>query len=352
MTVETPWGGVLEAASELLVEWLPRKPENDDPAWRMELFASRTPHDEEWETAPGLAEISECGGFPEVLGARRFPVDVELLDFEEGEGSHAGARASAGVPDDAAAQVIELVTATIEASEAEPLDRRARLLIGFMAGTFTDDSACEELVRIHVADEPGGAPLDDELHLLVRDIEGETMRLSLWPRYTPGDPEGRLECVDTLLSELLWMNNNNPVTFETVIEAHGLGLDLTDPAAANSEFCEGWEGVDTWTAPDEAGMRRLGDGELAELVAEAEKAAVELAAATVYPSADVPEAEGHLVTWLLRELVDTASDLVAEDGTAPLAYASEHLLPMDGTGGRLMLVGAQDVALVEIDDAF
>jgi hypothetical protein len=63
---------------------------------------------------------------------------------------------------------------------------------------------------VHVRRVPG-----DDLTLLMRDWRDRTTRLTLQAAASvEPPPEGsRLPCLMTLLSDLLWVNNNNPVTF-------------------------------------------------------------------------------------------------------------------------------------------
>ncbi|MEU8357158.1 hypothetical protein AB0C27_14180 [Nonomuraea sp. NPDC048882] len=167
---------------------------------------------------------------------------------------HCGQRASAGRPDEAAAYVIEALTETLETGSV-PFERRARMLAGYLAGELTE-RACEHPLRVHVAAEPGGTPLDDELHLLVRDHDGETCRLSVAPATTvpPAGPDERIAWVTTLLSEFLWMSNNDAVRFEVSVEPHG------DTDAASR----------TWRGDD---LRPLDSAALAAVLAETEETA-------------------------------------------------------------------------------
>lgn len=69
------------------------------------------------------------------------------------------------------------------ATPADPGDR-TRLLIGHIARRMAEE--LRDLLRVTVADSPGGAPREGGLHLLGRDIMGITMRASL----LPGSPRG------------------------------------------------------------------------------------------------------------------------------------------------------------------
>ncbi|MFF5263866.1 hypothetical protein ACFY4C_33490 [Actinomadura viridis] len=355
---ERPWDGALPAAAHLLAEWLPREPGGSGPAWRLETATGRT-HAEPWGSAPGLDEVAAAGGFPGVFGGRH-PVAVEPLVFEEGREHFPAQRASIGRPDDAAGQVLGLLTRTLGEGAAQG---RVLPLLRFLAGELTAWPDCDELVRIQVAVQPGGPPLDGELHLLARGFQGETRRLSVAPAAVPPEPgprdaETRLRCVETLLSEFLWVNNNNTVDFHTVIEPHGLTLDLADPDAADAAFRAGWKGSGSWELPTADGpggeLERLRDDEFADVLAESERAVVEMALASMFLEEgewEDPEIPGdHLPAWLLRELVGIVTERVAGGAGMPLVYAAGLPFAWDLEGACLVLAGPERTAVIDIDD--
>ncbi|MEV6155472.1 hypothetical protein AB0L53_34535 [Nonomuraea sp. NPDC052129] len=341
---------LLTTTARLLQQWLPSDSRTGAPAWRVQVIGGSAPRvfDEDWESPPPLTEVSEYGRFPETFGAHgdRFPVEAELLEFEEGLDYHCGQRASAGRPDEAAAYVIQALTETLEAGSG-PLDQRVRSLVGFLAGVLTQ-WACEHLLRIHVATEPGSARLDDELHILVRDHDGKACRLSVAPSATvppdrePAGIDARITWDTTLLSQFLWMNNNNEVGFEVTVEPHGLVLD-TDAIFR------------TWKK-DADGFRLLDGETLATVLAETEQAAANMALAVCLSEDDdlddpQPPVD-HLVIPVLRDLIDTLTKRIAGDGKKPLlAYSNGWPLEFRGEGAQLVLVGPEQVGVIDVDDS-
>ncbi|MGW7369960.1 hypothetical protein ACWGI8_42695 [Streptomyces sp. NPDC054841] len=343
---------LITTTARLLEQWLPPVPGTGVPAWRVQVIGGSAPpaFDEDWETAPPLTEVSEYGRFPETFGAEghRFPVEAELLEFEEGLDYYCGQRASAGRPDDIASYVIEAVTTTLEAGSG-PLDRRVGSLVGFLAGVLTE-WACEHLLRIHVAAKPGGIALDDELHLLVRDHDGNACRLSMAPAAAvppaseSAGPDARIRWNTTLLSEFLWINNNNAVAFKVTVEPHGLVLDADADAAFRK-----WKGL----GGDD--LQLLDGPSLATVLAE-----TELGAADVALSVCLSEDDDHtdpqppvdqLVVPLLRDLVDTLTKRVGGHETLLLAYGSGWPLEYQGEGARLILVGPELAGIIDVDDS-
>lgn len=195
--------------------------------------------------------------------------------------------------------------------------------MGFLAGVLTE-WACEHLLRIHVAAEPGGARLDDELHLLVRDHDGKACRLSVAPSAAVppvGEPAGldaRITWDTTLLSEFLWVNNNNEVGFEVTVEPHGLVLDANVDADAAFRSWKGFKDGD---------FRLLDGVTLATVLAETEQAAANMALSVCLSEDDnsddpQPPAD-QLVIPVLRDLIDTLTNRVADgDEKLLLAYSS------------------------------
>ncbi|MFD1536996.1 hypothetical protein [Nonomuraea guangzhouensis] len=336
---------LITTTARLLEQWLP-----DVPAWRVQIISGSAPRvfDEDWESPPPLTKVSEYGRFPETFGGadgNRFPVEAELLEFEEGLDYYCGQRASAGRPDESAAYVIEALTETLEAGSG-PLDRRVRPLVGFLAGVLTE-WACEHLLRIHVATEPGGARLDDELHLLVRDHDGKACRLSVAPSTAvpAAGLDTRTTWDTTLLSEFLWVNNNNAVGFEITVEPHGLVLDTSADATFR-----------TWKGVEDDDFRLLDGAALATVLAETEQAAADMALSVCLSEDDdlddpQPPAD-QLVIPVLRDLIDTLTKRVAGDDEKPLlAYSNGWPLEFRGEGARLVLVGPEQVAVIDVDDS-
>ncbi|MBT2232152.1 hypothetical protein [Nonomuraea sp. NEAU-A123] len=344
---------LIRTTARLLEQWLPPDSRTDVSAWRVQVIGGSAPRvfDEDWESPPPLTKITEYGLFPETFGAdgNRFPIEAELMEFEEGLDYYCGQRASAGRPDEIAAYVIEALTETLEAGSG-PLDRRVRPLVGFLAGVLTE-WACEHLLRIHVAAEPGGARLDDELHLLIRDHDGKACRLSVAPSTAvppvdePAGLDTRITWDRTLLSEFLWMNNNNPVGFEVTVEPHGLVLDTSADATFR-----------TWKGFKDDDFRLLDGVALATVLAETEQAAANMALSVCLSeddSSDDPQPPvDQLVIPVLRDLIDTVTKRVSDSDEKPLlVFSSGWPLEFRGEGAQLVLVGPEKVGVIDVDDS-
>ncbi|SPL88492.1 unnamed protein product [[Actinomadura] parvosata subsp. kistnae] len=315
---------LITAAARLLEQWLPAGP------WRFEVVRGSVPGTE-WD--PALAW--EHARFPRT--GRRFPVAVESLKFDENPGFHAGQRAASGRPDAAAAHVIALLREVIE-RDCGPLPAHLRSLIAFLAGVLTEWD-CEDLLRLHMAAEPGGPPLDGELHLFVRDLDGETCRLSLTPDAPrPAALDARIEWLTTLLGEFLWVGRDKPVDFTVTVVAHGLDLGSDAEAALRA-----------WRRFADDDLRPMDGAALARVVADTERAAADLALAVF--EGDAESGVGHLVAVLLRDLFDTIADRIGGGLRASLpAFGTGWPLKFAGEGARLVLVGPRLTAVITVDD--
>lgn len=132
---------LITTAARLLEQWLPADSRTGASAWQVQVIGGSAPpvFDEDWNSPPPLTKVSEYGRFPQTFGpaGNRFPVEAELLEFEESDYDYyCGQRASAGRPDEAAAYVIEALIETLEAGSG-PLDRHVRMLVGFLAGVLS-----------------------------------------------------------------------------------------------------------------------------------------------------------------------------------------------------------------------
>ncbi|WNE94017.1 hypothetical protein PS467_01130 [Streptomyces luomodiensis] len=350
--------GLFKAIEHLFALWLPR--------WRLAVVCGEAPPscEEEWTAAPSLAKVSDYGAFPLTFGGpdgRRHPVAVERFDIEDPDETSAGPlHASWGLPDAGAEQAFALLIEALE-SGSDGLDRRGRALAGYLAGCLAADGT--DLLRITVAAEPCGPALDDELHLLVRSGK-RTTRLALAPAAVApaanDASEYQIACVTALLSEFLWINNTDAVTFEVTFGTHDIDLDVVDPDTA---FRAGWAGDEHWLIAEESDQETddvlwaLDAASLKAALTESELNMVAVARAQTLVwefDSTTPEIPGdELVSWLARELFETiVTEITGSPGVPPvLAYAKNFPLEsvLDGEGHScLLLVGAQRTALIHI----
>ncbi|MEU7899821.1 hypothetical protein AB0B45_44120 [Nonomuraea sp. NPDC049152] len=351
-------GNPLSAGVYLLERWL--------PGIQAVIVRGEAPGelDEDWAALPSVERVARYGGFPGTFpgGGDRHPVSVERFEIKDKQMMFGAQRAAAGFPEAGAERALAFLTPVLEAA-AGPLDRRKRALAAFVAGMLVEGNG--DLLRIAVAAEPGGSPLDDEVHLLVRGRRGHTARLAVVPAASVppegrDDPEFHIACVTTLLSEFLYMNNNNQVTFEVTFGSHALPASA-DPEAADAAFRAGpppgeWEFAQTPEEEAAGLLRRLADDDLEAVLADSESAMIQDAwGLAVHWDESPPEDPGdHLVHWLFGELLDTVRAEVTGDpgGALRLAYGAGLPLELAGDGACLVLVGSKRTGVIEIDDGY
>ncbi|MGK5550962.1 hypothetical protein ACSNOI_05050 [Actinomadura kijaniata] len=315
----------LSAAAWLLERWL--------PGVRAEIVRGEAPRvlDEDWaETPPSPERVARYGAFPEdrhPVAVERFPIGKEDLMF-------GAQRAGAGFPDESAEQASGFLTPVLEA--AGPPDRRTRALAVFVVGMMVEDN--EDLLRVAVVAEPGGPVLRDEVHLLVRAWQGHTARLALsLGEPAPDDLGTRVSCLTTLLSEFLYMNNNNQVDFEVGFWEPGEPVEID------------WEFAETEEEEERGFLRKLSPDELDSALTGSEQAMIELAWAVAVGDASLGDPDDLLVRWLFRDLIGT---LRAAVGPPVDAHGAGLPLELAGEGACLVLAGSERTAVVEIDDGF
>lgn len=352
MAIETE---LITTAARLLEQWLPSDPRTGGPTWRIRHITGSAPskYEEKWESTPELAKVAVYGAFPETFGpgGDRFPVKADLVTFAEPDDwieGEFGPRASAGRPaTDTAVYAIAALAKILEEGSG-PLDSRVRPLAGFLAGELTGDAV--ELLTIQVAAEPGGTPLEDELHILVRDCraEGRTDRLSVAP--SPGAPLAggtahgtRIKWNASLLSEFLPLNNNVSMNFDVTVRPHSLDLGIN----ADATFRRAMNLTH--------GDRLLDRDSLAAVLTETEEFAVGVALMVCLEEDDDfddPEPPADwLVIPLLHDLIDTLTHQVTGGhGTPLLAYTRGWPLKIEGRRPhpRMILVGHDLVGVINV----
>ncbi|MFC7331214.1 hypothetical protein [Marinactinospora rubrisoli] len=356
---------------------------------------------------PAPGEVAEYGRFPETFvgsAGHRHPVAVEPLNHGV---HHPEAPWTSALPPGEVADQVGRLLADVLGSGAEPLDEAARELAAALAREVA--AGFRDLVRVHVAAEPGGSPLDGELHLLGRDLGGRTLRLSVAPAPSGPPPDGRwpdprrardgeiapagirteaeyrqaalavrADCAAALLGEFVWLTNNDRMDMRAWAEPLGLDVDLaavdtTDAAVRawwpRSELRE-WSLAEEWWGEDdedaEPEPRRLDEETLAAVLAEFEEHNMAQARSGAWAMGEIgdydvdddpqPSFPGdRLVGFLGRDLVATVTARVADgsDGARPLAYGIG--LPFDAAGeddgvrACLLLVGSAAVGVIAID---
>ncbi|MGC0417850.1 hypothetical protein [Embleya sp. AB8] len=388
------------AAMRLLQYWGPTRPGTDLPAYRCVPVSGQAPPPTErlWDVPPSPAEVTRYGGFPETStedgpSGHRYPVAVETVNHTIVVPERLGHSWTSARPAEEVAEEIErLLTGALAPGPSGPCalapgpdagapDEQARELIAVLAAELAGGH--RDLLRVGVAAEPGGAPLDDELHLLVRSHLGDTLRLSitaapsaafLGGSYAGADrraePAGRAECAAELLGEFVWLSNNERMRVEVRIVPHGLGLDPADPDDAVRAWwrkSDHWARLvdDEWWEEDEQ-LRPLDEETLTEFLAAFQEHNVSMAGSGAWAMGEIDDYDidddsqprfpgDRLVALLGRDVFDaTAAQVAGAPGDGrPAAYGIG--LPFEisdedyGFHGCLLLVGPERTGIITID---
>jgi hypothetical protein len=402
------------AAAHLLQRWGPVDAETGLTAFRFAAVSgtAEPPEERPWTTVPSPAEVARYGRFPETFtgagrAGHRHPVAVEPINHALNLGWRKGGWKAARSPEETADEVGVLLTSLLDAAPAG-LGEPARELIAGLVRKMFVHSFMDDWVRVTVAARPDGPALGDEVHLLGRDLGGETFRLSvapaaslpqphtgeLWPdparlvnrktdpprtlteqQYRQADLGIRAACAAKVLGELVWLTNNDRMRVTVKTEPHGLKLDCAAPDDADSAFRSWWPGSplcadllreEWWEDEDIANPRRLGEETLAEFLTDFELHNLEQARSGAWAMQEIgdydpdddpqPRFPGdRLVALLGRDLFDTVTRQVMDgpSGVRPLAYGIGvpfHITPDDyGFYGCLMLTGPELVGIITIE---
>ncbi|MCP2329527.1 hypothetical protein HDA40_008034 [Hamadaea flava] len=335
---------VLVAAVWLLAMWSP----DQVPGWASTLVPGRTKarQDQQWLEPPPLSEIADVGDLAEVTDAAVLTSRVSIGPGRPYEPARAD--------EEVAAELVALISDVVAAR-----DQRGQALVQFLAdkvaGPYSD------VLRLTGAEAAPGVP--EALHLLHRDTWGSTLRASLTPAAEVQPPpviaaDGtdaglgtRIACSMTLLSDLLWVNNNTPVTFRFRIGRldQGAGDWMTTAArwwAENREDADEYdlEEFRAVSATDlRTGLRNEVRLHLIELLDD-ESGGLD----------EIPEVPAdHLARFLLDDLLDVILTRMGDD----VRIACAGLLPVtwppseedDSMATTVLLVTADEVAVLEVD---
>ncbi|WP_141514642.1 hypothetical protein [Streptomyces zhaozhouensis] len=316
------------AATWLLAAWAPP----GAPGWTWELLPGRTvPRGERrWSEPPAPEEIGEAAG---LVGITR----VESLLGRVSPGPGTASRATR-TPEEAAGEVEALLRECVGAP-----DGRAGLLVRRLAHRLVDEFA--DVLRLTTGE-------DGALHLLRRDLDGATLRLTLRPAPETGRPpvladdgaEGalraRIACVLTVLDSLLMVDNNDSVGIRL---RHGrLGGNADGPLAGAAHWYAGLPGGNghgegDFAAFPTARLRSWLPRVLLLGLAEGEDEG------GGWPEELVEEPDFRLAVHLLEELTDL---VLGRMGGAPLGARAGL---SDGEGRvTLLLVNGDEAAALEL----
>ncbi|GAA3624889.1 hypothetical protein GCM10022419_133070 [Nonomuraea rosea] len=403
----------LAAAAHLLQRWGPVDSETGLAAFRFAAISgtAATPEERPWMTTPELTEVARYGGFPQTFtgagrAGLRHPVAVQPLNHALDRGWREGGWAAARPPEEVAHEAGLLLTSQLNAVPGK-LGEPARELIAELVREMFVHSFMNDWVRVTVAARPDGPALSDEVHLLGRDLGGETFRLSVasaaslsplhkagrWPdparlltrttdprralteqQYRHADLGVRVACTAEVLGEYVWLTNNDRMKVTVKVGPHGLNLDCQSPdadATFRTWWCESAPCADLlreewWEDEDITGPRRLDEETLARFLADFEEHNLGLARSGAWAMRQIgdygPEDDprprfpgDRLVALLGRDLFDTVTRQVTSgfSNVRPLAYGIG--VPFDigpddyGFYGCLLLVGPAFLGLITIE---
>ncbi len=335
----------LVAAGWLLASWAA-----DGPNWRTTYFTG-TAADRDaqpWPQPPPLAEIARIAGFPESGPGQPVAATVLTSLVQPEPGRPWGAtRPRAEV----VAQVVGELTARIG-----PESPRAVRLLTYLAQELV--GKYDDVLLVSTG--------DDDLHLVQRYYRGPTLRLTV--ASTPGrpptipadDPDAalrtRLACIMTLLSEMLWVNNNNPVTFRAWLGPAG----DDDPQILAAQHWQATREEET-DEPDEAPQFRvLTVEELRAVLHHVARGGLTELFDTMGDDGGWPELPAdHLASFLCADLVDLLlAHATGPDG--PPRIVGTGYLPVTWPGdddsadeydeiGTVLILGSAGTAVLDID---
>jgi hypothetical protein len=328
------------AAVWLLADWT----RDGTPGWRSECVFGSAPERavHPWSQPPSPPEVAAMGRLAVEPGSSSVLLGLVQPGVNR---PYAPTRP----PEEVTAELVALLSERIPVT-----DPRGRALLAHLAelltGPYTD------LLRVWTG--------DDELHLIQRDSDGRTLRLTVAPAPATAPPpviaadgadaalRTRLGCLITLLSAQLWVNNNNPVTFRVWLGPRG----AADPLAA---------AVDWWTRtredePGEAPQLRpvsaeeLGSG-LYTIVRGSLLELFDGSWSGVEEWPHVPP--GHLTRHLYRDLLDLLLTRTGGPDGRPDLLCTGYLPVTDDDiegdeddfYGTVLFVGPTDVAVLDLD---
>lgn len=320
----------LVAGLWLLAAWTPES----TPGWAPTLVFNKTEdcRAESWP-AP-LEKLAAIAELPQITGAVPYASTVS-------EDDHA-------TPDE---ELVSLIAGAVHADDARRMSL-VRHLANEAAGPYVD------LVRLTTTDD------DPALHLLQRRSDGTTVRITLGPAATVQEPpviaddgadgafRTRIACLSTLLSDLLWVNNNNPVDFRFHIgtrpEPDTSDEDRLAAAARWWSNAEGYANEQTFQPITFAELRT-------SLHNHARGGLIDLYDGSWSGIEEMPEIPaGHVVTHLVDDLVDVIEDrlggaLVAVKGYLPIAWPPDEAEDEFEEYTHVLFVRGNEVGVLEID---
>lgn len=330
---------VIVAAVWLLATWS----RGQRPGWAFTLVPGRPNREGRERPEPSLREIADVCDLPAVTSAT-------VLTGNTSADPEACSTTSV------AAELVTLI------SDVVPVrDRRGEALVGFLADHLADPYS--DVYRLTVGADERGAP-SLPLHLLHRDTYGNTLRVSLCPapevRQPPViasvDPDAALRAriagVSTLLSDLLWVNNNNPVDFRFRIGR--LDKVTGDPIADGTRWwAANREDADEYDAEE---FRAVAAADVrAGLHNELRMSLIELFDGEWSGIEEFPEVPaGHVATFLLDDLLDLVLARMGDDvliaiaGVLPVTWPPEDE-DDDQLNTAALLVAGDEVAVLEVD---
>ncbi|GAA3469210.1 hypothetical protein [Nonomuraea roseola] len=335
---------VMIAAVWLLAMWSSEQV----PGWASILVPGRTKsrEDRQWQEPPPLPELADASDLPEVTSA-----SVLTSRVSTGPGQpYKPARTDEVVTAELATLISDVVAVREQREVA-----LVRFLAGHLAGPYSD------VLRLTTgAEDPNGASHVEPLHLLHRDTWGSTLRVSLTPALKIQQPPAfasdgqdgplrtRIASIMTMLSDLLWVNNNNPVDFRFRIGQ----LDQSEGdrvAEAARWWAENREDADEH---DDEEFRAISATDLRTGLRNVARLCLEELWDGESDIDEVPELPvNHLVTFLSNDLIDLILARMSNNTQIVCAGFLPVTWPPDGEEEQttVLLIASHEVAVLEVD---
>ncbi|MFC4009894.1 hypothetical protein ACFOY2_21875 [Nonomuraea purpurea] len=335
---------VMIAAVWLLAMWSSQQV----PGWASILVPGRTKsrEDRQWPEPPPLPELADAGDLPAITGAT-----VLTSRVSTGPGQpYRTARAD----EEVAAELATLISDVVAVHEQREV-ALVRFLAGHLAGPYSD------VLRLTTgAESPNGVSSPESLHLLHRDTRGSALRVSLTPAleiqrppvFASDGPDGplrtRIACVMTLLSDLLWVNNNNPVDFRFRIGR--LDQDESDRVAEAARWwAENREDADEY---DEEEFRAISTTDLRIGFRNVARLFLEELWDGENGIDEVPQLPiNHLVSFLCDDLLDLVLARMSDNAQIVCSGFLPVTWPPEGEDEQttVLLIAGHEVAVLAVD---
>ncbi|MFI5910368.1 hypothetical protein [Dactylosporangium sp. NPDC051541] len=176
-------------------------------------------------------------------------------------------------------------------------------------------------------------------------LEGQDAQPSREPAAAPAalSVDGRLSCVMTLLSDMLWVNNNTPVIYRVFVGPRANG---TDPAALWARTRE-----EAPEAGDEPEFTRITPADLRTALMNAARLGLNDLGEDWNNEGEYPQLpDDHIARYLTDDLLDVLFERIRPTelhgtGFLPVRWDED----LEDEVGTVVLIGPDEVAVLDLD---